>query len=348
MNKHFLKILMLTGLSVTMLMPVVADDHKEQPELRDPVPTTYTVVKGDTLWDISETFLQNPWMWPEIWHVNAQIENPHLIYPGDVIRLIFVDGKPRLTLDNSGRIHKLSPSARVVSLGDAIETIPLDRINSFLSQSRVVSKEELKLAPYVLEGTGDHLIVGAGDKAYVRGQVDGRFSGYGIYRKGQEFRDPETNERLGIQAIDIGAGEVRQINGEIVTFYVNRANEEVRAGDRLLREEERAIESSFQPSGPSAEVSGVILAVEGGVSQVGKMDVVVINKGAREGIEPGNVMAVFKRGKKISDRVKGGRVKLPDERAGLIMIFRAFEKVSYALVLQADQGIKTNDIVKNP
>ena len=339
---------MLAGLSVTVLMPVVADESKEQPELRDPVPTTYTVVKGDTLWDISETFLKNPWMWPEIWHVNAQIENPHLIYPGDVIRLIFVDGKPRLTLDNSGRIHKLSPTARVVSLGDAIETIPLNRINSFLSNSRIVSKEELKLAPYVLEGTNDHLIVGAGDKLYVRGQVDGRFSAYGIYRKGQEFKDPQTGEKLGVQAIDIGSGEVREINGEIVTLHVTRTTEEVRGGDRLLKEEERAIDSSFQPSGPSAEISGVILAVEGGVNQVGKMDVVVINKGQREGIEPGNVMAVFKRGKKVVDRVEGGRVKLPDERAGLIMVFRAFEKISYALVLEADQGIKTNDIVKNP
>ncbi len=344
MNKLFLRLAASFSICGVLAMWAFA----EEPQLRDPVPATYTVVKGDTLWDISGKFLQNPWMWPEIWHVNAQIENPHLIYPGDVIRLIYVDGQPRLTLDTSGRVYKLSPTARVLSAGEAIETIPLEKINSFLSRSRIVDEKEIEAAPYVLAGESDHLVSGAGDKVYARGEVEGEFFVYGIFRKGEEFKDPITKEKLGVQALDIGTGEVRAIENDISTLYVTRTTEEIRAGDRLLREEERAIDSTFIPSPPSTEVNGVILAVEGGVNQVGKFDVVVINKGDREGMTPGNVLAVYKRGSRIKDRVTGGFVTLPNEKAGLVMIFRTFEKVSFGLILEAEKGIKVNDIVMNP
>lgn len=330
------------------ILALAAATSAEEPRLRSDVPDVHTVVKGDTLWDISSTFLMNPWVWPAIWHVNPQIENPHLIYPGDKIRLIYLDGQPRLTLDNSGRIFKLEPKAHIISQGDAIETIPLGEINSFLSRSRIVGKEDLELAPYVISGMDQHLILGAGDSLYVRGEVEGEQAVYGIYRKGQVYVDPETREFLGVQAVDIGTGNVKKVDGEISTLAVSRTTEEVRIGDRLLREEERAIDSTFVPSAPVDDINGVILAVEGGVNQVGKMDVVVINKGEREGLVPGNVLAVYKRGTTILDRVSGDRVALPDERAGLLMVFRSFEKVSLGLVLDASQGLKVNDKVRNP
>lgn len=344
MKKRVLQAVAFTGFCLTWAMSAVTG--AETPKFVDPVPATYTVVKGDTLWDISTKFLQNPWMWPEIWHVNAQIANPHLIYPGDVIRLIYVDGQPRLVLDN--RTYKLTPQARILSAGDAIETIPLDKINSFLSRSRVVEADDLKLAPYIVSGASDHIITGAGDRVYVRGQVEGEFFTYGVYREGMEFRDPETGEFLGQQALDIGTGEIRKIEGEISTMNISRTTEEIRSGDRLLRQEERPIDSSFFPSPPANEVNGVILAVEGGVSQVGKMDVVVINRGEREGIVAGNVLEILKRGSRIRDRVTGGFVQLPNEDAGLMMVFRVFEKVSFALILEAEQSIKVNDIIVNP
>lgn len=349
MKKNFLGALTAIGLStIISLGSVLGVVNAEEPQLRDTIPATHTVVRGDTLWDISGTFLQNPWMWPEIWHVNSQITNPHLIYPGDVIRLIYIDGQPRLTLDNSGRIYKLSPKARVLSAGDAIETIPLDKINSFLSKSRIVTEDELKLAPYVVSGADKHLMVGAGDRVYVRGDVLDNYTVYGVYRQGDQFIDPETKEKLGIQALDIGTGEVRSIKGEISTLQISRTTEEIRIGDRLLRQEERSVDSTFYPSPPTGEVDGVILTVEGGLSQVGKMDVVVINRGEREGMVSGNVLSVHKRGGKIRDRVTGDTVELPDERAGLMMVFRVFEKVSFALVLEANQGLKVGDKVRNP
>lgn len=344
MKKIFLGMFTATMLS----LPLIANVNAEEPLLRDNVPDTHTVVKGDTLWDISGTFLRNPWMWPEIWHVNAQIENPHLIYPGDVIRLVYFSGRPRLELDTSGRVYKMTPKARVLSAGEAIETIPLDKINSFLSRSRVVTDADLEGAPYVVAGGDEHLIVGAGDKVYVRGDVQDKFTVYGVYRRGQEFVDPETKEKLGVQALDIGSGEVRAIDGEISTLLVSRTTEEIRAGDRLLLQEERAIDSTFYPSPPTGEIDGVIMAVEGGLSQVGKMDVVVINRGAREGVIAGNVFAVYKRGARIKDRVTDQTVTLPDERNGLLMVFRVFEKVSFGLVLEAQKGLRVSDKVKNP
>ncbi|WP_045856449.1 LysM peptidoglycan-binding domain-containing protein [Teredinibacter purpureus] len=345
MKKQISGLLAALALTTAQILPTVT---AEEPQLRDTVPTIHTVVKGDTLWDISASFLKNPWMWPEIWHVNSQIDNPHLIYPGDVIRLIYLEGKPRLTLETAGRIYKLSPEARVLTQGEAIKTIPLDAINAFLSRSRITEEKELDAAPYVLSGMDEHLIVGAGDKLYTRGTfVDGPRV-YGVYRKGEEFIDPETNEKLGVLAEDIGTAELLTIAGEIGTMKVSRTTEEIRAGDRLLRHEERSIASTFFPSPPSKDINGVILAVEKGLHQVGNMDVVVLNRGNREGMAAGNVMAIYKRGGKIRDRITGERVQLPDERAGVLMVFRVFEKVSLGIVLEAYRGISVADYVRNP
>lgn len=320
----------------------------EEPELKANYPEQYTVVKGDTLWDISTTFLNNPWMWPEIWHVNPQIANPHLIYPGDVIRLVYFDGKPRIVVDSSNRVVKLSPQVRVVDSGEAIPSIPLDKINNFLSRSRIVTAEELERAPHVVSGEAKRLVLGKGDRLYARGEFDTDISTYGVYRKGDTYVDPDTGELLGIQALDIGSGRMRALEGEIATLLMTRTTEEVRVGDRLLSEEQRAIDSTFFPSAPAGEVNANIIAVEGGVTQVGKMDVVVINRGDREGMAVGNVLAVYKRGGVVKDRVKGDTVTLPDERAGLVMVFRTFEKLSLGLVLEADRPLAIKDLVRNP
>lgn len=320
----------------------------QEPQLKADYPEEYTVVKGDTLWDISNTFLSTPWYWPEIWHVNPQIENPHLIYPGDIIRLVYFDGKPRLTLDRSNRVVKLSPQMRVVDEGEAIPAIPLDDINNFLSRSRIVTIDQLERAPHVISGEAKRLVLGKGDRLYARGEFDSDIYVYGIYRKGETYYDPDTGELLGVQALDIGSGRMRAVEDNIATLLMTRTTEEVRVGDRLLTEEERAIDSTFFPSAPQNDVNASIIAVEGGVSQVGKMDVVVINRGEREGMAVGNVLAVYKRGGVIKDRVKGDMVRLPDERAGLVMVFRTFEKLSLGLVLEADRPLAIKDLVRNP
>jgi hypothetical protein len=321
-------------------------------------PDEYTVKKGDTLWDISGTFLNSPWLWPEIWHVNPQIENPHLIFPGDLIKLIYLDGQPRLTLERTlkmvpgatgaGGANKLSPSIRVQQTEDAISAIPLDKIDAFLSRSRIVAPGELEAAPYVLAGQQQHVIVGAGDRAYARGRFDANYSNYSIYRKGQAFKDPITKEFLGVYAQGIGTVSVLKLEDEIATVDVLRAYEEIRAGDNLLPSEDRPVDSVFFPSAPDSEIDAQIIAVEGGVTQVGKFNVVMINRGEREGVQIGNVMAIYKKGEIVADRVRGGKVVLPDERAGLLMVFRTFEKMSFALVLEADRALAVQDKVRNP
>ena len=318
-------------------------------------PDEYTVKKGDTLWDISATFLNSPWLWPEIWHVNPQIENPHLIFPGDLIKLIYLDGQPRLTVERTlkmvpgaGGTTKLSPSIRVQQADEAISAIPLDKVDAFLSRSRIVEPGVLEVAPYMLAGHQQHVIVGEGDQAYARGTFDANYSNYGIYRKGQAFKDPVTKELLGVYAQGIGTVAVDNIEGEIAKVDVVRTYEEVRPGDNLLPSEDRAVDSLFYPSSPDDEINAQIIAVEGGVTQVGKFNVVIINRGEREGLQIGNVLAIYKAGEVVRDRIRGGSVVLPDERAGLVMIFRTFEKLSFGLVLEADRALAVNDKVRNP
>ena len=317
-------------------------------------PDEYTVKKGDTLWDISGTFLNLPWKWPEIWHANPQIENPHLIYPGDLIHLVYVDGQARLTSERTLKLNpgsgtdKLSPSVRVISADSAISTIPLDRIDSFLSRSRIVDDESVfATAPYILAGPQKRIVAGAGDEAYARGDFK-EFTSFGIYRKAELYRDPVTKEPLGVLAAGVGTASVKALKDDVATLNVIRATEEVRIGDFLLPSEDRSTSSTFFPSGPDTEITGSIIGVEGGVRQVGKFNVVMINRGDREGIKMGNVLAIYKKGEVVKDRVHGGKVALPDERAGILMVFRTFKKMSLALVLEADRPLTVGDSLQNP
>lgn len=316
------------------------------PELRSDHPERYTVVKGDTLWDISGRFLNNPWYWPEIWHVNPQVKNPHLIYPGDRLALVYIDGKPRVTKVASSDVVKLSPQIRSEAIDTPIPAIPLDAISSFLTDTRIVTPAELNGAPYVLEGEDGRIITGAGDRVYARG--DKPADKVGIFRRTKEFVDPESGEFLGLEARSIGAGNVTAENGDVLTLRLTKSNQEIRIGDRLLTSVNRPIATSFVPSAPEQNVEGQMIAVDGGVSQIGQFDVVTINRGERDGLEPGNVMSVLKSGNMVRDPVTGETIELPSERAGLMMIFQAYEKMSYGLVLQATRPLSVGDKVTNP
>ena len=320
-------------------------------QLKDGHPDRYTVVKGDTLWDISGKFLSQPWKWPEIWHANPQVENPHLIYPGDQLTLVYVDGQPRLMLnrgESRGTI-KLSPQIRSTPMAEAIPAIPLEAINSFLLSNRIVDKPEQFLgAPYIVAGNAERVVSGAGDRVYARGSFNQAAPAYGIFRQGKTYTDPETKEFLGINADDIGSGQIVAEEGDVGTMELTRSTQEVRLGDRLFATEERAINSTFMPSEPEGEINGVILDVPRGVTQIGQFDVVTINKGARDGLKEGNVLAIYKTGETVRDRITGDSVKIPDERSGLLMVFRTYEKLSYGLVLGASRSLELMDKVRNP
>ncbi|WP_160151849.1 LysM peptidoglycan-binding domain-containing protein [Microbulbifer sp. ALW1] len=326
-------------------------------------PDTYTVQKGDTLWDISGQFLSQPWYWPEIWQVNPQVENPHLIYPGDRLNLVYIDGQPRLELERAPTAYKLSPasnnrlgpSVRREPIDSAIPAIPLDAINAFLSRTRIVGPNAFQGVPYVISGQDQRILMGAGEKIYARGDFREPLSSYGIYRPGPVYADPYTGEELGQQALDIGSVDLRQLDADnansefaVATMDVTRTARDIRLQDRLLPVEERSIAALFQPGAPSVPVDGVILGVDEGVTQIAKYDVVIMNRGLREGLEPGHVLAIYKRGATVRDQLARQSVKLPDERAGLLMVFRSFEKMSLGLVLEADKPLAVMDIVRNP
>lgn len=335
-------LLAVMGLWLSAVISIAA----EAPFNED-IPDRYTVVKGDTLWDISERFLRDPWLWPEIWYVNPQIRNPHLIYPGDVISLIYIDGRPRLTLERN-RDVKLTPQIKEIPHAEAIPALPLDAVNNFLSRTRVVEPGVLELAPHVVAGYEKRLLSGESDDFYVRGELDEGVEYYGVYRKGDPYVDPESGEVLGIRAQDIGSSQLKAVEGEISTHAATRSAQEIRAGDRLLPHEERKLDPTFYPKAPESDVNGVIIAVEGGVTQVGHLDVVAINRGERDGLEVGNVLAIYKVGERVRDRVEGDIITLPAERAGLLMVFRTYEKMSFGLVMNADRPLAVDDQVRNP
>jgi len=313
-------------------------------------PDRYVVVEGDTLWDISTMFLRDPWLWPEIWYVNPQVKNPHLIYPGDILTLVYVDGKPQLQMTRGYSTVTLSPQVREESLEKAIPTIPLDAIQQFLTRAIVVSEEELETAPYVVQSAGEHVVTGVGDRVYARGINEHNHPIYDIYHPGGPYIDPDTNELLGYEALYVGRGPIEQY-GDPATLYLADTKREIRVGDRLRPTEHSSAFTHFQPHLPPENTEGRIISVLDGVTQIGQFNVVAIDLGTREGIEPGQIFRVDQEGALIKDTVSGKRndmVKLPDEDAGLVMVFRSFEKVSFGLVMKATSAIHVNDFVRTP
>lgn len=343
MKNRFLSVGLLVG---TM---VLSSWLQAAVELNDNVPESYTVKTGDTLWGVSGMYLKEPWLWPELWEVNSQVDNPNLIFPGDVLNLVWIDGSPRLKM-RRGRDVKLRPDMRVLPLDLAIPLIPLDEIGAFLRRHRVLDSEDMVDSAYVVAGAQGHLLSAPGDRIYGRGVFHEGERTYGIYRSGDVYRDPLTNELLGYQARDIGNADLMSSsNDEVIELEITRVTEEVRITDRLLPLEERILDATFHPRAPQDELTDAyMIAVDSGVSQIGTMNIVVINRGHREGLEIGHVLAVYQSGGVVYDQVADESVQLPDVRAGLAMVFEAADKTSYAIILKANRPLKVMDKVKNP
>lgn len=313
-------------------------------------PDRYVVKRGDTLWDISGLFLRDPWFWPEIWYVNPQIANPHLIYPGDVLTLVYIDGQPRLQLER-GTAGRLSPRIREQPIESAIPTIPYEVIAAFLANHTVVPREDIDTLPYILTSRGGHLIAGAGTELYVRGTEGELGSRYNVIHVGDPLIDPDDNTVVGYEGILVGKGRIER-GGDPATMLLTQTDREALNGDRLLREEASEIPLTFFPRAPEQEVDGQIISVIDGLSLIGAYQVVVLNRGAQHGLEAGHVLTVHQAGKTVRDRYGPGafgeRVKLPDEPAGTVMVFQTHDRLSYALVMRAISEMHVLDHVRNP
>lgn len=341
-------------------------------QVKESAPERYTVVRGDTLWDISGRYLADAWRWPEIWETNPHVKNPHLIYPGDVLLLCQIkgravvaldmgggcaeveariaSGKPTQVISGTGRDQKLHPQARIQPLSLAIPAIPLQEIQRYLNGSRVVSKTELDNAPYVLAGPDTRIVTGAGDSIYIRNKNNllEDHGVYGIYRGGRAYVDPDTREVLGYEAEDIGAGKIVALDREVGTFDVTRTTQEVRIEDKLLPNESERISSVFHPSNPDNVKPGRILRIFDSIGSGAQHSVIVLNRGELDGVKSGHTFALYQRGETVRDRVTNEYVRLPAQRAGLAMVFRTFSKVSYALILRSSTTVKVGDEVKPP
>ncbi len=394
---------LVLSLALLLAMPALADTL----QLQDNAPDKYVVVKGDTLWDISGHFLKDPWRWPQIWNMNREeIKNPHWIYPGDLIVLDRSGAEPRLSLvkGSQGNLPtvKLSPGMRTTEISDVgIPPIPIRVIHPFLSQPRVVPLGALDDASFILGSNTDRYVLGTGDDAIATGGKPG-VTHWNILRPGHALTDPVTGELLGYEVIYLGDARTL-VEGAPQKIRITNAVEEILPHDKLVAADDSAT-FEYIPHAPDKEINGRIISAYGGLTDSGVYQTVVINRGSRDGLEPGHVLAVYREGmaatltKDEADRMKwvneksagvpeGGAwlysdvrclnqyskvtydqaadvrdnfrgtclgdsgenaVKMPDAKSGLVMVYRVYDSVSYALIMQSDGPVYLLDTVRNP
>lgn len=325
---------------------------KAPPGIKPDAPDRYVVVPGDTLWDIAERFTNSPWRWPELWGLNRdEIRNPHLIYPGQVIVLDRATG--RLSLASGPA--RLEPHPRVLGSTDqAVPSIPASIIEPFLTQPLVIEPDGLDKAPTIVATQEDRVILEAGNRAYVRGIGGSKEETWSLYRPGKALVDPDTDRTLGYEAIYLGTA--RRIRaGEPSTVELLKVTQEVGRGDKLVASAPPH-EVDYVPHAPNVFIRGRVMTIYGGVGKVGESgpnSIVTINRGRADGIEVGHVLALYRHGATVTEpaKVRGEaatKIELPDERYGLVFVFRVFDRVSYALVMRITRPVHPLDVVQNP
>ena len=333
-------------------------------ELSPNAPDSYTVKRGDTLWDISKLFLKSPWRWPELWGMNLQqIRNPHLIFPGQVLYLDKSNGRARLRLGQpvgTGGDARLSPRVREGSLEDAITAVPLHLIEPFFNEAVIFdTSQELLSAPRVVATQEGRVMLSRGETAYVRGDLGGRRE-FRIFREPKPLRDPTTKEVLGYEAAYVGTMNlVREgvegtgADGKPMvipsTFTTSILRQEGMIGDRLAPVPPREFDN-LAPHAPTQDLNGQIVSIYGESLTAGQSQIVSLNKGTRDGMERGHVLALWREGNTIRDMTLPDKpmIKLPDERHGLLFVFRTFDRMSYALILSVKDPVKPGDKFTQP
>jgi LysM repeat protein len=323
-------------------------------------PKNYTVKRGDTLWGIASLFLRDPWLWPEVWYVNPQVDNPHLIYPGDMLALAYgADGTPQIRLERGGAA-RLNPRLRSSALDGAIPVLPYGDIAAFLSRPSVLAEEDIKSAPYVLAFRDGHVLAGEGHDIYVRKLQANANSRHSVIHVGDPIRDPDDEDIIGYQGIYVSTALVTAA-GDPAKATLTDSVRETLEGDKLFTTD-IDIPLNFVPSAPKKAVEGRIISVVDGVELIGQYQIVVINRGTSHGIDIGNVLAIDQAGETVPDRhsersglgrlstssVFAPKVKLPNERAGLMLVFKTFDRVSYGLIVGAANPIRVLDVVRTP
>lgn len=344
MRSPLISLLLAAALSVSL--PALA--QSSAPKLADNAPDRHVVVPGDTLWSIAAKFLKDPYRWPDVWEPNRdRIKNPHRIYPGDVVLLDRSGGMPKLKLATL----KVVPRTRIEQTNAAIPSIPAHIIEPFLSQPLVIDEGGLANAPKIIATQEGRVYLGRGDLAYATGDVDEKVDSWQVYRPGKALVDPVTKETLGYEAVFLGTAKMER-KTDPVTLRIIDSKQEIGTGDRLVPTPKPDV-AEYAPRAPKNAVDGRVLSIYGAGRETGSNRIVAISKGKRDGLEQGHVLALYSYGADVRDRssifdTSAKVIKLPDERNGLVFVFRVFDKVSYALVMSAQRSVKVGDVAQKP
>jgi hypothetical protein len=347
-------VLGVTGASAQTTAPAPAAGQGNALQLQENAPDRYVVEKGDTLWSIAGRFLKDPWKWPQIWRLNEdQVRNPHRIYPGNVIVLDRTKNPPQLALLPTDTV-KLSPRVYDERVETAIPAIPAREIEPFLTQALVIENDGLDKAPRIVATEESRFNIGPGGTAYVSGLADSKQLAFQIFRPGRALIDPDTGRSLGREGVFLGTGRIVR-TGDPATLEVTSARQEIGSGDRLVAISEPAM-VQYVPRSPTGLVQARIISLYDRLttSEGGRSSVVSLNKGRRDGIENGHVLAIYRSGATVSERSSTDPraapkvMKLPDERYGLLFVFRTFESVAYALVMDSSRPVTPGDRVQTP
>jgi hypothetical protein len=343
--------------SLTSMAPASAADQPRCEFLQN-APDQHKVVRGDTLWGISGKFLQHAWCWPQVWGLNKdEIKNPHWIYPGQIVYFDRAAGKlrvgtPSATGPQGTSDVRLSPQVRIENLEkDAIPTIPTSAIEPFLVQPIAVEKNALNGAPRIVSVQEGRVFLAKGDKAYVLGDLKDSTT-FQAFRPGKALIDPDTKAVLAYEATYLGnlvLDRASKSPGEAHRFIVSTSKEEMGVGDRMLPMPATPI-VNYVPHPPAKRVAARIVSVFGGVNQAGQNQVVTINRGAKDGVDVGTVLTLYRYGEVIVDRTEGSKksVRLPEEHYGDLFVFRVFNNIAYALVMQVTDAVQVGDVAKSP
>lgn len=336
------------------------------PQLNPNAPLQYTVKRGDTLWGIASMYLRDPWDWPEVWYINPSIRNPHLIYPGDKLALAYDShGRPQVRLVESSAL-RLEPRLRSTPITAAIPTIPYASIAAFLERPTVFTKDEVQAAPHVIAFKNDHVIAGSGHIAYIGGLGSEQHARYTVVHVSERLRDPQNGHTLGYLGIYTATALISQPAADPARAVLIDTARETLRGDKLVSSDVQ-VPLNLEPRAPSTQIDGRIAWIVGdtGISDLaGQYDIVVVNRGSDAGLEPGNVLEVDQAGEVVHDTYgeHGGllrhlgsmgtslapRVRLPDERAGTLLIFKTYQNLSFGLIVGASDTIQVGDVVHNP
>lgn len=343
-------------------------------KIREDAPANYVVKKGDTLWDISALYLNEPWLWPQLWQMNPQIDNPHLIYPGDTLSLVYdAQGRPRLVVNEN--VKRLSPTMRKTLKGDnAVSTLPLSMIRQYLSFEQALSEERIAALPYILgsnaevkNSVADHII-------YARGELETGAS-YGVYRQGKPYIDPDSGEVLGYEtkliatarAFRSGKAATEETPEEAASLNVLSVKREIKQGDRLMPAlEGQALPAFFVMQKPEQDVNGTIIEASSGLRELSRWEVVVLNRGSEETLKPGYMLGIYRNSPTVIDGRNGpvyvsdanklqtvfksfgdDTIQLPREKVGELMVFKVTERTSFAIVTKTLQPIRVGDMIAN-